>query len=154
MIDTPLTDDFLDEKLTPNFWLSEFLFSDFYSESAQEKVLASYYADEDKLYPEIKKLCRNLQALRDYLGCAVTINISYRPKWWEIKQGRSGNSRHVKGMAADIVSEEHSPRQLADAIEELVERGIMDQCGLGRYNSFTHYDTDGMDADGRRWGSN
>ena len=154
MIETPLTDNFEDVQLTPNFWLSEFLFSDFYAEGPQERVLEAFYIEELVYTRNVKRLARNLQLLRDYLGCPISINISFRPKWWELKQGRSGNSQHTKAWAADIVSSEHSPEQVADAIEELIDKGIMDQGGLGRYSSFTHYDLFAPDADGRRWGSN
>lgn len=154
MINTPLTDAFNDEQLTPNFWLSEFLFSDFYSERAQERVLEAFYSNELVFMRNVKELARNLQALRDYLGCAVSINIGYRPKWWELKQGRSGNSQHTQAWAADIVSEDHKPEEVADAIEFLIEKGIMNQGGLGRYRNFTHYDLFSPDADGRRWGRN
>lgn len=154
MINTPLTDAFNDEQLTPNFWLSEFLFSDFYSERSQERVLEAFYSNELVFMRNVKELARNLQALRDYLGCAVSINIGYRPKWWELKQGRSGNSQHTQAWAADIVSEDHKPEEVADAIEFLIEKGIMNQGGLGRYRTFTHYDLFSPDADGRRWGRN
>ena len=148
---TPLTDNFEDKKLATNFWLNEFLFSDFYSERNQERVLESFYNDEMVLTRNVKKLAHNLQLLRDYLGCAISINIAFRPKWWELKQGRSGNSQHTLCWAADIVAEDYTPNQVADAIEELIDKGIMDQGGLGRYNSFTHYDLFAPDADGRRW---
>lgn len=144
---TPLTDDFQDLQLAKNFWLSEFLFSDFYSPRNQERVLQSYLDEPDVLH-NARNLAQELQVLRDYLGCAISINIGYRPKWWEIKQGRSGNSQHVKGWAADIIAEDYTPRQVQDAIEHLIETGKMKEGGLGRYNSFTHYDLRGNKA---RW---
>lgn len=144
---TPLTDDFQDLQLAKNFWLSEFLFSDFYSPRNQERVLQSYL-DDPEVFINAKGLADNLQVLRDYLGCAISVNIGYRPKWWEIKQGRSGNSQHVKGWAADIIAEDYTPRQVQDAIEHLIETGKMKEGGLGRYNSFTHYDLRGNKA---RW---
>ena len=60
--------------------------------------------------------------------------------WWEHKQGRSGNSQHCLGKAADIVVPGMTPDEVADKIEELISNGDMLQGGLGRYNAFTHYD--------------
>ena len=45
----------------------------------------------------------------------------------------------VKGVAPDDVY---------DAIEFLISEGLVKEGGLGRYNTFTHYDTRGTRA---RW---
>lgn len=126
-------------KLTKNFDLSEFIYSDFYNPSQQKKVLKSFDED-DSIFFNIQKLANNLQVLRDYIGKPISINISYRPLWWELKQGRSGNSQHVLGKAADIVIKGMSTKEVHDTIEMLIERGDMLQGGLGLYNSFVHYD--------------
>lgn len=138
------------DKLTTNFALHEFLFSDFYSPRQQKMVLDSYEQEPLEVRQNLVKLVNNLQVLREFLGCAISVNIGYRPKWWELKQGRSGNSRHVKLMAADIVAEDYSPEKVADAIEQLIEEGKMDEGGLGRYHTFTHYDVDFV-GHPRRW---
>ena len=145
-MNTPLTDSFVNVQLTANFWLDELIFSDFYSPRNQEKVLESFY--DDNLFEQAKKLAEHLQVIRDYLGCAVSVNIAYRPKWWELKQGRSGASQHVLMLAGDIVSEDHSPKQVFDAIEFLIETGKIKEGGLHAYNSFVHTDTRGRKA---RW---
>lgn len=151
MNETPLINAFEDYQITPNFWLSEFLFSTFYSDSIQERVLEAYYDNEVIFLQNIKRLAQNLQALRDYLGAPVVINIGFRPLFWEKRQGRSGNSQHTKAWAADIVCDDYAPSEVADALEHLIDKGIVDQGGIGRYNSFVHYDLFAPDADGRRW---
>lgn len=127
-------------KLTKNFSLDEFIESRFYDEESQEKVWESYNENLGELLPYISKLASNLQTLRDSIDRPIYINISYRPVWWEHKQGRSGNSQHCLGKAADIVVPGMTPDEVADKIEELISDGDMLQGGLGRYESFTHYD--------------
>lgn len=127
-------------KLTKNFSLDEFIESRFYDEESQESVWESYNENIGELLPYISKLASQLQALRDSINKPIFINISYRPLWWEHKQGRSGNSQHCLGKAADIVVPGMTPDEVADKIEELISNGDMLQGGLGRYNAFTHYD--------------
>lgn len=135
-----ITKEDYNEALTRNFRLHEFLFSDFFSPRQQKMVIESYESESLEVRHNLVKLARNLQVLRDHLGCAVSVNIGYRPLWWEKKQGRSGKSRHVKMMAADIIAEDYAPSAVQDAIEQLIEEGKMDEGGLGRYHTFTHYD--------------
>ena len=88
-------------KLTKNFSLVEFLESVFYDDDQQELVYKSFDKDP-KLQLNVIELSQNLQALRDKVAAPVSINIAYRPKWYELLMGRSGNSKHTLGMAADI----------------------------------------------------
>lgn len=140
--------DFANEKITPNFSLWEFLESRFFTDNQQAKVYQNYSADEHSLRPEIIRLAENLQVLRDWLGTSISINIAFRPKWYELEKGRSGKSQHCLARAADIVAKRYTPAQVADAIEQLIEDGKMREGGLGRYSTFTHYDTRGYKA---RW---
>ena len=126
--------------LTNNFTREEFLKSRFFNIEEQIRVNNSYLDDINYLEPNLILLANNLQALRDFLNTPISINISYRPKWYELSRGRSGNSQHVKFKAADITTSKYSPNQVADAIELLISQGKMQEGGLGRYNSFTHYD--------------
>ena len=57
-------------------------------------------------------------------------------------------SQHLGGKAADIVIEGVTPDEVADAIDFLIECGLMKEGGLGRYDTFTHYDIRGTKA---RW---
>ena len=129
-------------QLTKNFWLDEFIESDFYDSETQEKVWESYEKDKDKLLPNIQKLANQLQYVRDYIDEPIYINIGYRPRWYEIAQGRSGNSQHVYGKAADIRADETTPKLMYEIIEDLISKGEILQGGLGSptYDTFTHYD--------------
>ena len=138
--------DWANEQLTTNFALYEFLESRFFNEAEQERVYQDFAA-LDVLH-NIRELANNLQVLRDWLGCSIAINIALRPKWYELSRGRLGTSKHVMGMAADIVASKYTPEQVHDAIEQLIEDGKMKQGGLGSYSSFTHYDLRGTKA---RW---
>jgi uncharacterized protein YcbK (DUF882 family) len=134
--------------LTKNFNLDEFIESGFYNEEVQENVWASYDADTYVLDQNLRRLAENLQVLRDHVGTSVIINIAYRPVWWEHQQGRSGTSQHCLGKAADIVISGMTPDEVADTIEKLIDEDKMEQGGLGRYNTFTHFDVRGYAA---RW---
>lgn len=134
--------------LTKNFTLNEFIESRFYNEEAQENVWASYDADADSLDPNLQRLAENLQVLRDHVGKPVIINIAYRPVWWEHQQGRSGTSQHCLGKACDIIIRNMTPNEVADKIEQLIAENKMENGGLGRYNTFTHFDVRGYAA---RW---
>ena len=136
-------------KLTKNFSLDEFIYSDFFGEF-QEDVLMSCQENESLLLPNIQKLAIQLQVLRDYINKPISINIAYRPVWWEHKQKRSGGSQHCLGNAADIVSKDYTPRELAQIIEHLISDSEMLQGGLSAYSTFTHYDI-GYNGRKRRW---
>lgn len=134
-------------QLTKNFNLAEFLISRFYSKRQQKKVFEDFNKDPQLFY-NVKELSENLQVLRDYLKSSISINISYRPVWYEIFKGRSGKSQHCKCKAVDITAKGYTPLEVYKAIEYLISIGKMKKGGLGKYNTFTHYDTRGYNA---RW---
>ena len=82
------------------------------------------------LIDNVTKCAKNLQALRDEIGKPITIISGFRNLTYNTK---------VRGM---------SPQDVANAIEELIKQGKMDQGGVGVYKSFTHYDCRGTRA---RW---
>jgi len=135
-------------KLTKNFSLHEFLDSRFFNEAEQKRVKESYRDNTFELEPNLIILADNLQVLRDHLDARIDINISYRPKWYELSRGRSGGSQHVELKAADIAVVGWSPQAVANEIEKLIENGKMVDGGVGRYHMFTHYDIRGTSA---RW---
>lgn len=136
-------------KLTTNFNLDEFLISRFYDEEQQERVLSDFESNKTELLPKIQKLANQLQVLRDYFELPIIINIAYRPKWYELEKGRSGNSKHVLGLAADFNVKGKSTKEVREAIEELIKKGDMLQGGVGKYNTFVHYDC--FNGGKRRW---
>jgi len=135
-------------KLTENFKLSEFLESRFYNSRQQAKVLADFEKNKSVLLPNIQKLANNLQILRDYFGESISINIAFRPKWYELEKGRSGNSKHTLAIAADFIVNNKTTQEVREAIELLILKGEMLQGGLGKYNTFIHWDFRGTKA---RW---
>jgi uncharacterized protein YcbK (DUF882 family) len=99
--------------------------------------------------PALKELAAQLEILRMALGgAAMSINSGYRSPNHNSNVGGATNSQHLYGRAADVVVTGYSSKQVADKIEELIASGAMKQGGLGRYNTFTHYDTRGNRA---RW---
>ena len=127
-------------QITKNFRLEEFIESRFYTEEQQKQVWVSYYANEGELLKSIIKLAFNLQTLRDKLKQPIHINIAYRPQWYEALKGRSGDSQHCLGKAADIRVDNYTPKEVAEVVERLILEGEMLQGGLKGYDTFTHYD--------------
>lgn len=98
-------------------------------------------ADEVLVHPALVAL---LETVREHFGEPVAINSGYRSPAHNRRIGGARNSRHVMGLAADIVVDKGaiSPRRVATYVEGL------DPGGLGRYNTFTHVDVQGKN---RRW---
>lgn len=88
----------------------------------------------------VQKLANQLQIIRNRVNAPVKINSGYRSPEHNSKVGGVRTSQHLFGRAADIVIEGYTPDEVADLIEELIESGDILQGGLGRYNTFTHYD--------------
>lgn len=122
-------------KLTQNFNLSEFACKD------------GTPVPEEKI-ERIQILAEQLQVLRNYLEKPIRINSAYRTEEYNRQIGGVSNSQHVQCNAADIVAVGLDAKQVQDAIEYLITAGKMQQGGLGRYASFTHYDIRGYRA---RW---
>ncbi|THU38144.1 DUF882 domain-containing protein [Niastella caeni] len=122
--------------LTPNFKLEEFNCHD-------GTEVPGYLQDNVQL------LAENLQVLRDYIGEPIHITSGYRTEDYNSNlRGASPRSQHLQGKAADIAVANMRPRELADIIEELIDRGMMSEGGIGIYSNFTHYDIRGQKA---RW---
>jgi len=103
----------------------------------------------EKFRGNVQQVMDNLEVLRTELGNkSITIISGYRtPAYNQSKRG-APQSRHMCGQAADIRVSDHTPTQVADAIETLITSGRMRQGGLGRYSAFVHYDVRGTRA---RW---
>ena len=88
----------------------------------------------------VQKLVNQLQIIRNRVNVPIKINSAYRSPEHNAKIGGVKTSQHLLGKAADIVIEGYTPDETADLIEELIANGDILQGGLGRYDSFTHYD--------------
>ena len=94
-----------------------------------------------------------LEELRSHLGgVRIRIVSGYRSPKYNKRISGAKRSKHMLGQAADIRVDGYTPKQVADAIEELILLGHMRQGGLGRYPRFTHYDI--RPSGKARWGSN
>ena len=102
----------------------------------------------EEVYNNIKELAENLQIIRDELGEPIKINSGWRCENYNRKINGVKRSQHLKGKAADIRVKNLTPDEVATAIDKLQEGGFIKDGGLGRYNSFTHYDIRGKKA---RW---
>ena len=98
-----------------------------------------------EVFKNILELANNLQVIRDIVG-PIKINSGYRSPAHNKAIGGVPNSQHVKGKAADLATT--NPKELADLIEKLIEKGDMQEGGIGIYNTFVHYDIRGTKA---RW---
>tara|TARA_R110000824_G_scaffold100184_1_gene238198 strand:+ start:7261 stop:7653 length:393 start_codon:yes stop_codon:yes gene_type:complete len=86
-----------------------------------------------------RHLAWELQRIRDLVG-PLKINSAYRCPKHNKKVGGAFQSLHLESMAADLVSAEVTPDKLQDTILGLMEHNRIPNGGLGRYNTFTHYD--------------
>lgn len=98
----------------------------------------------------VKKVAEQLQVIRDYFNEPITINSGYRSPSHNKAIGGVKDSQHVLGTAVDIVVKNHTPEDVADVMCRLIHYKDILQGGVGRYNSFTHYDIRGTKA---RWGN-
>jgi len=122
-------------KLTENFSREEFDCSDG-SEMPTDVQL------------NIAELAVQLEIIRAHFNAPIKVNSAYRSLEHNRKIGSKDTSQHVLGKAADIVVKGHTPDEVADAIDFLIMTGMIKEGGVGRYNTFTHYDIRGERA---RW---
>jgi uncharacterized protein YcbK (DUF882 family) len=100
------------------------------------------------LLPNLQKLARSLQVLRDALGRPITIISGYRSPEYNKKIDGAKLSQHMYARAADIKVHGMTPAEVHRAIEGLIADKRMDQGGVGLYQTFVHYDVRGERA---RW---
>lgn len=83
-----------------------------------------------------------LDSLRDKIGEPIYINSGYRTPEHNKAVGGATLSYHMYGMAADIWTVKHTPKQLYDILDEMLEGWG----GLELHDTFVHVDTRG-----RKW---
>jgi uncharacterized protein YcbK (DUF882 family) len=96
----------------------------------------------------VAELAVQLEIVRSHFNAPIKINSAYRSLEYNRSIGSNDSSQHVLGKAADIVVKGYTPDEVADAIEFLIATGMIKEGGVGRYNTFTHYDIRGTRA---RW---
>ena len=102
----------------------------------------------DEVLDNLKMLAVQLEIIGAHFNAPVIINSGYRNLEYNRNIGSKDTSQHVLGTAADIVIKDISPDEVADALEFLINVGMLKEGGVGRYNTFTHYDIRGTRA---RW---
>ena len=122
-------------QLTNNFNLDEFRFKD-----------GAEFPDD--VIINLQFLALNLQVLRDEIQSPIKINSGYRSPEHNKKIGGAKHSYHVRGMAADIQSDQYTPKELFNIIERLIQENKMTEGGLKAYSNFLHYDFRGTKS---RW---
>ena len=114
-------------KLTKNFNKSEF------------ECKCGCEMPEDVMF-EIQKLAAQLQTIRDFIRKPVKLTNAYRCPKHNKAVGGVSNSQHILGKAADIQIKDLDTEEVYKTIGNLTEQGHILQGGLGKYNTFTHYD--------------
>ena len=83
------------------------------------------------------ELINVLTDLRVYFGRPVKVNSGYRCKSHNKKVGGAPKSKHVSGIAADIVVKNVK----AADVYEYLDKKYPDKYGIGKYKTWTHIDT-------------
>ena len=86
-----------------------------------------------------RHLAWSLQSIRNIVG-PLKINSAYRCPKHNAKVGGGKRSQHLESAAADVVAQDTNPLQLQDTILGMMEHNTIPNGGLGRYDTFTHYD--------------
>ena len=100
------------------------------------------------VFENVEVHAQNLQTIRDFCNASIKINSGYRCPSYNKSIGGASKSQHMTGNASDIVISGCTPDQVADIVEGLIRIGAIEEGGVGRYNTFTHYDRRGTKS---RW---
>lgn len=107
------------------------------------------YPPED-IWPNIVGTARLLDELRGSLNAPVRILSAYRNDAYNRAIGGVGDSMHKTFKACDIDAVGVAPSRVAEALLQMRKSGRFSG-GIGRYATFTHVDTRGVNAD---WAGN
>lgn len=134
----------LDEQLSDNFTLGELTTQAAFMRNCPVEYFEAEMSED--IYRNLKTIAHFVQLLRDKLG-PITCNCGFRPVKWDLSRGRSGNSRHCKGMAMDIDCHNVTMRTAFEEAKRLFPSfGI----AVSYKANFVHIDFDVTDP-GRRW---
>lgn len=114
-------------KISDNFYLSEFNCKD-------GTVVPSVYMDN------VCKLAEQLEIVRDVVREPIRINSSYRHTEYNKRIGGSTRSQHLTASAVDITIDNMNADEVYRLLNQMAIDGLIHNGGLGKYNSFTHYD--------------
>ncbi len=85
-----------------------------------------------------------LETMRYYFNKPIIINSACRCARHNANEGGGTNSKHLYGLAADIIVKSIMPKD----VQEYLINTYPDKYGIGVYNSFTHIDVRAKKA---RW---
>ncbi len=114
-------------KITENFYLNEFNCKD-------GTIVPSVYMDN------VCKLAEQLEVIRDVVKAPIRINSSYRHPSYNANIGGSSRSQHLTASAVDITIDGMNADEVYILLNQMAIDGHIHNGGLGRYNTFTHYD--------------
>lgn len=125
-------------KITKNFYLGEFTWSDTAARMGREVVVPA------KVLPMIERVAEDfLQPLRDRLteqykkDMPLVISSGYRPRWLNEAVGGASSSDHMKGLAVDFHCPHITPYELACFIAARIDRLPVDKLIL-EFHSWVH----------------
>ena len=122
-------------RLTNNFWLNEF--------DCKDGTVVP-----DHLIGNVCLLSEQLQIIREIANEPVYINSAYRHTDYNRSVGGGSKSQHLLAKAADIVIPNMTPHEVWLLLDNMMRDGHIINGGLGKYNTFTHYDIRDYEA---RW---
>lgn len=92
------------------------------------------------VYINLLQVAKQLEVLRKHFDKAIIINSAYRCPAHNKKIGGSLRSQHKVGTASDIVVKGWHSHEVFEEIEKLRKEGKIIEGGLGKYDTFTHFD--------------
>lgn len=129
-------------QLSKSFYLHEFT----RSQIAARHDIEIKVEPESVTFENLRRLCVNvLQPLRDALG-PVHVTSGYRPQAVNTLVGGSASSRHMDGLAADIVVEGYTPLQVCQWLEK---SGLPYDQVIHEFGQWTHVSVPHMGRDPR-----
>lgn len=118
--------------------------------NSQEFACKDGTAVPDKYLPNVQKLAKNLQIIRDRLNekygkkvgkeISIVINSGFRTASYNKRVGGASSSQHLTASAGDSKATGITIKQYYDTILELIKEGKIHNGGVGLYNTFVHYD--------------
>ncbi|MFD1794921.1 hypothetical protein FQV27_16295 [Paracoccus aurantiacus] len=111
------------------------------------KCAASNALPPASLWPNIVPTMLMLDEIRDRLGCPIRILSVYRNKEYNACVGGRSRSQHLRFNAIDWAATEGTVSDWHRIAKEVRASRPEFSGGIGRYNSFVHIDTRGMNID-------
>ena len=86
-----------------------------------------------------------MNIIREFLGIPLIVNSGYRSKELNIKVKGVYTSKHLEGLAADVVPKGMIPQQIWKKLRNSKYSSMIDQCILYKNKGFVHIGfTDGI----------